>query len=147
MSCAGSFAGARVQAIFDTAAQDNFVSHSYAVRIGLTVTANDDKMATAANGTRVAVTGMASGRLRLPGHTSTVHCRVANLGADFELILGEPWLQRHKVALHNGTRTADIESGTSKRLTIQCGSLAGDVLTADCTESAWCGAPCCTELH
>ncbi len=131
MSCAGLFAGARVQAIFDTAAQGNFVSTEYARRIGLTVVANNNAVAKAVNGTRVAIVGTAIGKHRLQGHTSRVQCCVADLGADFQLIFGEPWLQQHEVSLHYDTRTAVVGHAASRRATLRCAESVGDAAVAE----------------
>ena len=136
LSCAGLFAGARVQAIFDTAAQGNFVSAEYARRIGLTVFAKNNTVAKAANGTSVAVVGTATGKLQLQGHTSRVQCCVADLGADFQLILGEPWLQQHEVSLHYESRTAVVGPAASRRITLRCAAPAGYAAVAEHTNGA-----------
>lgn len=65
------FVGAHVQAIFDMAVQGNFVSTEYACSIFLTVVTKENIVAKAANGNYFAVGGMATGKLRLQGRTSS----------------------------------------------------------------------------
>ncbi len=92
MHCAGTFREVSVQALFDTAAQANFVSSVFLAKANIYMVPNDcnSTVATAANGTPVVVSGMVRCCMKLQGHTSTVVCRVADLDTSIPLILGEP---------------------------------------------------------
>ena len=100
--------GESVTALFDTAAQANFVSAAFLDKVGWQARVQPGcagTRATAANGTEVPVTGMATftllfdGRGPSRGHESRIECVVADLEAGYPLIIGEPWLKRFKARL------------------------------------------------
>jgi hypothetical protein len=94
MQHAGTFAKVHVHALFDTRAEQSYVSSSFLKSTGLCskiVGRRVPSMATAANGIAVQIEGEVTCELKLSDHVSTVQCPVADLGIEPKVILGQPW--------------------------------------------------------
>ena len=125
MQCSGFLAGARVQALFDTGAEQSFVSTSFLEKAGLgrkVLGKGSPAVATAANGSAVQIEGEVTCKLNLWGHVSKVRCLVADLGISHELILGQPWLQKQQAVLSYGSLQVAVGAIPSKRVVLQCNS-------------------------
>ena len=125
MQCSGFLTGARVQALFDTGAEQSFVSTSFLKKAGLgrkVLGKDSPAVATAANGSAVQIEGEVTCKLNIWGHVSKVRCLVADLGVSHELILGQPWLQKQQAVLSYGSLQVAVGAIPSKRVVLQCNS-------------------------
>jgi hypothetical protein len=125
MQYVGALAKVPVNVLFDTGAEQSFVSASFLRSAGLwpkVVGRRVPSVTTAANGTAVQIEGEITCELKLSDHVSTVHCLVADLGIDHEVILGQPWLHEQQAVLSVGCLQVTVGLLPTKRVVLQCSS-------------------------
>jgi hypothetical protein len=115
MQFAGTVSGVVACVLLDTGAGGTFISHAFARRAGIAVLpATGYSAATSANGTPVQILGMAVVHLKLQSLHCKIRCLVADLDAEHDVIIGEPWLREHRAVLsydhldvhvHKGNKT------------------------------------------
>ncbi len=121
----GSLSEACARVLLDTGAGGTFLSQAFAKRSNIAVVPSEGySAATSANGSAVQVFGMAIVHRDLQGLHYTVRCLVADLGNDWDLIIGEPWLKQHHVVLSYDKLDAVVIKG-SQIITLRCGTSDG----------------------
>ena len=137
MQFMGSLDGVRARVLLDTGAGGTFISQVFAKRSNIAVVPSEEcSAATTVNDSPVQVIGMAIVHLDLQVLHCTICCLVADLGTDWDLIVGEPWLKQHHVVLSYDKQDAVVTKG-SQSITLRCGTFDGvDVDPNDPTAAA-----------
>jgi hypothetical protein len=106
--------------LLDTSGSGTFISYKFARGVGIAVLpSNGYSPATSANSTPVQNFGMAVVHLNLQSLHCKIRCLVADLGADHDVIIGEPWLREH----HAGMIT--LTCMFTRKLLLRCGTIDG----------------------
>jgi predicted aspartyl protease len=97
----GSVSSVVARVLLDTGAGGIFISHEFARRAGIAILPSTGYSAAtcANNGTPVQIFGMAIVHLNLQSLHCKIRCLVADLGADHDVIIGEPWLREHRAGV------------------------------------------------
>ncbi len=105
MLFAGTVSGGRAtvalsdaHVLVDSGATGPFMSPGYAARLGLRITRCSDTL-TLADGSTAAIHGTCTAKLSLGPFSSRVKFMVAPLSKQFDIILGNSWLQHHKAVM------------------------------------------------
>jgi hypothetical protein len=109
------------------ARRGTFISHKFALRAGIAVLPSTGySAATSANGTPVRIFGMAVVHLNLQSLHCKIRCLVADLGADHDVIIGEPWLREHRAVLSYDHLDVHMHVHKGKKtLLLRCGTIDG----------------------
>ncbi len=98
MQFSGMVSGVRARALLDSGAGGTFLPHKFLRQSGIAVDGSYTA-ATSANGTAVQILGMAVCHLTIQDLHCKIRCLVSDLGTDWDLIIGEPWLREHRAEL------------------------------------------------
>ena len=99
----------------DTQASQNFINKAFVAEHSVPCTKTFQQVELA-DGSLVPAEGECRVYLRIPGkHPGTsfsrqVQCTVLDLGAEFDLILGDSWMQQTKADLSYGTKTCTVQT-------------------------------------
>ena len=103
MCFSGTVSNASAQILLDTGAQGAFCSTHFAQRAGILQKLQPGPP-TVAHGVSgpVKIIGEVRIRLSIQGFSAVTTLSVADLGNQWDVILGDPWLRQHKVSLNYG---------------------------------------------
>lgn len=102
------------QVLVDSGASAPFISPSFAARLGLRIRKQASDTVTLADGSRVAIQGTCVAKLTLGPFSSKLKCLVAPLSSQFDVILGNSWLQHHKAMLNYKDSSLTLFKGSRK---------------------------------
>ncbi|KAI8468977.1 MAG: hypothetical protein J3K34DRAFT_386076, partial [Monoraphidium minutum] len=118
MLFSGMAGSASARVLVDTGASASFVSAAFARRhnlrwsgAGSTVSLGDDRS--------LPVLGRCSPKIFVQGYSQRVSLHVAELGQQFDIVLGDSWLRERRAQLDFGTRRLTVRKG-SRRITLSC---------------------------
>jgi predicted aspartyl protease len=95
MQFVGNAAGTEVDFLFDSGASTNYVSSAFAKMHGLTVKPSETNVRLG-TGTSVSAQGECAVHIKLGDYQDTVECYVLDMVTDFQMILGDTWLNMVK---------------------------------------------------
>ena len=117
MQFLGIFFGIDGHILVDTAASHCYLSSSYVKRIGLHMKENNGKVVLG-NGLEVDMEGTVNVHVKIQQYQSQVSCLVIKLSDDFDLILGDDWLNKHIAHVDYDAKACILHKG-NKKITIQ----------------------------
>jgi hypothetical protein len=106
--------GSMQSTMLDSGAEENFLSHEFAVRNHIGIKPCKLTVNMADGSSQMKVTGTADVHVSIGQYGGKVRCIVVDLPSDFDLILGEPWLKKHKAELRYATSTVVLRKGKRK---------------------------------
>jgi hypothetical protein len=84
------------------------ISRRCVQRLQLKVDSDCSSTLTLADGTTAPVQGLATVKVKIGRYTFRVRAMVADLSADFDVILGQQWFLAHRAVINYGTKTIDV---------------------------------------
>jgi predicted aspartyl protease len=90
-----AFAGTEVDFLFDSGASTNYVSSAFAKMHGLTVKPSETNVRLG-TGTSVSAQGECAVHIKLDDYQDRVECYVLGMVTDFQMMLGDTWLNMVK---------------------------------------------------
>ena len=118
MMLQGTLSGAPVNILIDSGAGENFLSTSYATRVGFALQPSTSTITIADGSIKIPV-GVCRVRLAVQGYSAHISCTVTDLPHQFDMILGNSWLQSHRAVLDWNSHTCCIQRG-ARRYSLQC---------------------------
>ena len=97
-------AGVQARLLVDTGAEANFVDSSFAKRVGLHLNSSvSTPTIQLANGSNMEASGQALASLAIQQYRADVHVYAADLSSlPCDILVGEPWLRKHKASIQYG---------------------------------------------
>lgn len=116
MKFAAQVSGQSATVLMDTGCEGSaFISHAFCASHGIAVRPSGDAVSVKmANGHTNSVVGYCTVRVRIQGYAAVVTCGVMHLTAGADLILGDPWLVKHKAYLDLVDGTCVMRRPTSR---------------------------------
>lgn len=105
-------------ALMDSGAEDNFLSAAFARANGISIKHKKADVRMADGSAQMQVYGDAKVHVNMGQYYGTINCIVVDLPEGFDMLLGKPWLVKHKVELKYATKTAKLRKG-NKPITIK----------------------------
>ena len=122
----GTVSNASAQILLDTGAQGAFCSTHFAQRAGILQKLQPGPP-TVAHGVSgpVKIIGEVRIRLSIQGFSAVTTLSVADLGNQWDVILGDPWLRQHKVSLNYGDPPDAVVRKGHRKIILRHGSSDG----------------------
>ena len=125
MQFSARISGMQGRALLDTGAAETYLSQDFALKHNIKfVPAPGYTAATSANGSAVTHFGVAAVNVQLQSLQCKVRCWVAELGPNWDLIIGEPWLSEHKAVLSYDKLDVVVQK-SGHLITLKCGTAGG----------------------
>jgi hypothetical protein len=116
MQFVGKAAGTEVDFLFDSGAGTNYVSSAFARMHGLTVKPSETNVQLG-TGTSVSAQGECSVHIKLGNDQDKVDCYVLDMVTDFQMILGDTWLDMVKATFDFASKKCIIQKN-NRRFTL-----------------------------
>jgi predicted aspartyl protease len=116
MQFVGKAAGTKVDFLFDSGASTNYVSSAFAKMHGLTVKPSETNVRLGTE-TSVSAQGECAMHIKLGDYQDRVECYILDMGTNFQMILGDTWLNMVKATFDYDSKKCIIRKN-NKRFTL-----------------------------
>ena len=113
MVFSGLASGASAKILLDTGASHCFIDQSFAEQNGLALHPTRTKVQLA-DGSEASSLLKCHVKVHLSRHISEVSCYVLDMQQQYDLILGEDWLNKHRANLDYGSKTCSVFKNSTK---------------------------------